>query len=661
MCGIAGIFSPQTNKGISVPLLKDMATAIQHRGPDEWGYYIDDTIGLAHVRLSIVGLEGGAQPIHNEDQTLWIVYNGEIYNYPELRRELVDQGHRFYTDTDTEVLLHLFEEMGSACLDRLNGQFAFAVWDTRKQELFLARDRLGIRPLHYTVYNNQLVFGSEIKAIFSYPEIPRRIDPIGLDQCFTFWTTLTPKTAFEGILELPPGHYLQATPDQLTIQRYWDIPLCPKEEQFESSVQDLQEQVRELLIDAVRVRLRADVPVGCYLSGGLDSSIITGSVVKQGMRDVRTFGIRFEESAFDEGEFQREMVSHLGCSHRELVAGNSQIGAALPDVLWHCEKPLLRTSPVPLYLLSGLVNQSDFKVVLSGEGADEIFGGYNIFREAKVRRFWSRYPESSRRADLIGQLYPYIFSNPRLKRTLQSFFAQGLDRAGEPIFSHLIRWGNTRRLSTFYADELQYQIGQYDGLNEVQAQLPDGFMCADALSRAQYLEMKTFLSNYLLSSQGDRMAMAHSVEIRLPYLDYRVVEFMSRVPARWKILGLKEKHLLKRAFCQDLPKRITNRSKHPYRAPISSSLLEQIHRGYGREMLSQAALKDAGMFNPARVERLINKCERQASVSEVDNMALIGILSSQVLHDRFIKNYTLPKRPLGSANVAADQRSITIS
>jgi len=637
-----------------------MATAIQHRGPDEWGYYIDDMIGLAHVRLSIVDLAGGTQPIHNEDQTLWIVYNGEVYNYPELRSDLVDKGHRFYTDTDTEVLLHLFEEMGPACLEQLNGQFAFAIWNAKEQELFLARDRLGIRPLHYTIHNQQLVFGSEIKAIFSYPEIPRRIDPIGLDQCFTFWTTLTPKTAFEGIQELPPGHYLQMTSDQLTIQQYWDIPLCPKDEQFESSVQDLQEQVRELLTDAVSVRLRADVPVGCYLSGGLDSSIITSSVVKQGMRDVQTFGIRFEDTAFDEGEFQQEMVSHLGCSHRELVARNAQIGSALPDVLWHCEKPLLRTSPVPLYLLSGLVNQSDFKVVLTGEGADEVFGGYNIFREAKVRRFWSRYPESSRRADLIGQLYPYIFDNPRLKRTLQSFFAQGLDRRDEPIFSHLIRWGNTHRLSNFYGDELQHRLGGYDGLQDIQAQLPDQFYGSDTLSRAQYLEMKTFLSNYLLSSQGDRMAMAHSVEIRLPFLDYRVVEFMSRVPARWKILGLKEKYLLKQAFGQDLPQRITRRSKHPYRAPISPSLLEQIEGGYARAMLSRSALIDAGLFNPDRVERLIHKCKRQASVSEVDNMALVGILSSQVLHDCFVGNFSIPGRSLGVPSLAVDKRAVTV-
>jgi len=638
-----------------------MATALQHRGPDEWGYYIDDTVGLAHVRLSIVDLEGGTQPIHNEDRSLWIVYNGEIYNYPELRRELVDRGHGFYTETDTEVLLHLFEEMGPACLERLNGQFAFAIWNTREQELFLARDRLGIRPLHYTIHNGQLVFGSEIKSIFAYREIPRRIDPIGLDQCFTFWTTLSPKTVFEGIQELAPGHYLRTTSDQLTIQQYWDIPLCSKDAQLESSVQDLQGQVHDLLLDAVRVRLRADVPVGCYLSGGLDSSIITNSVVKQGIHDVRTFGIRFEESDFDEGEFQQEMVSHLGCSHKELMARNSQIGSVLPDVLWHCEKPLLRTSPVPLYLLSGLVNQSDYKVVLTGEGADEVFGGYNIFREAKIRRFWSRCPESSRRADLIGQLYPYIFDNPRLKRTMQSFFAQGLDRVDEPIFSHLIRWGNTHRLSTFYADELRHQVGEYDGLQEAQAQLPDGFFHTDALSRAQYLEMKTFLSNYLLSSQGDRMAMAHSVEIRLPFLDYRVVEFMSRVPARWKILGLKEKYLLKRAFRQDLPKRITSRSKHPYRAPISSSLLEQIHRGYGKAMLSQSALRDAGMFNPERVERLVNKCERQAAVSEVDNMALVGVLSSQVLYDQFIGNFTLPEQALASADLAVDKRTSIVT
>ncbi|MHC4368541.1 MAG: asparagine synthase-related protein, partial [Planctomycetota bacterium] len=306
------------------------------------------------------------------------------------------------------------------------------------------------------------------------------------------------------------------------------------------------------------------------------------------------------------------------------------------------------------------VNKSGYKVVLTGEGADEVFGGYNIFREAKVRRFWARYPQSQSRAALLGQLYPYIFSNPRLKRTLQAFFARGLDKTDDPIYSHLIRWENTSRLKTFFSDQTTSAIGSYNGYEQVRQSLPEAYGRADSLARAQYLEMSIFLSNYLLSSQGDRVAMAHSLEIRLPYLDPRVIEFMGRVPAKWKIMGLNEKHILKKSFRGILPDEITGRSKHPYRAPIKHSLLNDRTAECTREALSEKSLKKVGLFNTGKVARLLRKLETLESPSEIDNMALVGILSSQLVFNRFIEEFPVGGHCSVSPNLLVDRRSETM-
>ncbi len=659
MCGIAGICHLNRPRDISLDALKLMAGAQHHRGPDEAGIYIDDRVGLAHSRLSIIDLAGGSQPIHNEDKSLWIVYNGEIFNYPELKENLLKRGHRFYTTSDTEVLLHLFEEKGPACLNELNGQFGFAIWNAKDNELFLARDRMGIRPLHYTIHDGRLIFASEIKAIFTLPEIKRQIDPIAMDQISTFWTTLPGRTAFEGINELPSGHFLHVRDGQINVKKYWDIPFYPRDEQVTDSPDDIAANIDDLLNDAIRIRLRADVTVGCYLSGGLDSSGITSRVLNNFNSSVRSFGIRFEEKDFDEGIHQNLMVDHLQVDHKEIVATNEMIGAIFPDVIRQAEKPILRTAPAPLFLLSRLVNQSGLKVVLTGEGADEFFGGYNILREAKVRQFWARQPDSTSRPDLFAQLYPYIFKNPRLKKTLQAFFARGLDEPDNPLFSHLIRWGNTRKIGTFFSAELKESIGDYNGFDELVEQLPAAFESWDSMSRAQYLEAGIFLSNYLLSSQGDRMAMGNSVEIRLPYLDPRIMDYMGKVPAKWKILGLDEKHILKKVFAKDLPKEILDRSKHPYRAPIAETLLNS-NGSYIEHVISPDQLKKAGLFEQATVQKLLLKIRRSSQPNEIDNMALTAVVSSQILYDQYIGNDPAREIAPAKVNVLIDRRNVKI-
>lgn len=615
-----------------------MISYLRHRGPDEAGVFVDDWVGLGHTRLSVVDLESGTQPIHDEAQRLWIVYNGEVFNFPELRKELIGRGHRFYTASDTEVILHLFEEKGIDCLDQLNGQFAMAIWDAQQRQLVLVRDRLGIRPLHYAIWDGKLVFASEIKAIFAIGSIPRRIDPIAMDQVFTFWSTLPGRSGFDGVYELPAGCYLLLKDGRINIGRYWDVPIHPEDGVVTHSLDRVGQEIYQLLDDAVRIRLRADVPVGCYISGGLDSSGVA-ALTNRYSDKLRTFGIRFERPPFDEGNYQQMMVSHLNVDHSQINATGQAIGQALPEVVWHCERPLLRTAPVPLFLLSDLVHQSGMKVVLTGEGADEVFGGYDIFKEAKIRRFWARDQDSDWRGRLIERLYQDVFTDGRVRSHVRSFFGKGLQAIDDPFYSHRIRWTNTARLKALFSDDLRSQIADYDPYQDLRGMLPDGFARAHWLCRAQYLETKVFLSQYLLSSQGDRVAMAHSVEIRLPYLDYRLVEFMVRIPPRWKILGLDEKHLLKRILSHLLPDQITSRTKHPYRAPIRTSLLNPQALAYIEPLLSERSVAQAGLLDPSKVYRLLQKAKSSGHLGEVDSMGLVGVVTSQLVYEQFIRNF----------------------
>lgn len=644
MCGIAGILNLNAQAPVSQDQLTPMVAILRHRGPDETGIYIDDHIGLGHARLSIIGLEGGGQPIANEDETLWIVYNGEAFNYIELKQDLIKKGHRFTTQTDTEVVLHLYEEHGPACLEKINGQFALAIWNSRTRELFLARDRVGIRPLFYTRTDNQLLFASEIKALFTHSQVHRAIDPLALNEVFTLWTTRTAGTIFENIHEVPPGHYMQIKNGRISQTAFWTIPHHPPEHRWPGSLEEAGEALRELLLDAVRIRLRADVPVGAYLSGGLDSSLITALIARHFNNRLNTFSIGFEQDDFDESSYQRQMVAHLGTAHQETRATNALIREHFPDVVWHCEKPILRTAPVPLFLLSGLVRDNALKVVLTGEGADEVFGGYNIFKEAKIRHAWARHPDSATRPRLLQKLYPYIFKNPsRGSAFLYQFYAVKPGDLNDPCFSHRIRWNNTGKNSTFFTDALRAQLNGHHPGDRVCDALPPDFMQRDPLSRAQYLEMDLFLSNYLLSSQGDRPAMAHSLEIRLPFLDYRVIDFAFRLPPHWKINGLNEKYILKQSFSGLIPDTVRTRAKQPYRAPIREVFFQPGPADYVDELLSPSALAKTGLFEPRKVERLLAKYRAGAPGSEVQNMAVVGILSAQLVHHQYIAAF--PRQP----------------
>ncbi|VAX32465.1 Asparagine synthetase [glutamine-hydrolyzing] [hydrothermal vent metagenome] len=646
MCGISGIFNFKED-GIDQDLLKEMVMMAGYRGPDDCGLYTDNCVGLAHARLSIIDPAGGRQPIHNEDRSLWITFNGEIFNYVELRQELIKQGHRFSTDTDTEVILHLYEEKGEDCLRYFNGQWAFAIWDKKKRRLFLSRDRIGVRPLFYTVAEGRLLFGSEIKSILVHPGVTREIDLNALDQLFTFWVTLPPRTFFRDIMELPPAHYMIVEDGKIITTPYWHLDYAQDNEGFGEVMdeRDYAERLRELLVDATRIRLRSDVPVGAYLSGGLDSAVVTAMIKNHTSTPLKTFSVTFKDPEFDESSYQREASRFFGTEHQDVSCSCEDIARVFPDVVWHTEKPVLRTAPAPLYILSGLVRDAGYKVVLTGEGSDEILGGYDIFKESKIRRFWAMQPLSGIRPLLLKRLYPYMQNLQRQPlEYLQAFFHARPEDLSNPFFSHLPRWGLTSRLKVFYSDTVKSELMSHDSYEDMKNLLPPDYDSWDSLSQAGYLEARYLLPGYILSSQGDRVSMAHSVEGRFPFLDHRVVEFASALPSTLKLKVLNEKYILKLCAGDMVPLSVRNRSKQPYRAPDGKSFFSsgsgKARFEYIEDLLSQERIKEFEIFNPDMVERLVDKFRKGQAIGAKDNMAFVGILSTQLFVYHYIKNFT---------------------
>ncbi len=638
MCGIAGCVNFGSER-VSPAHANRMIETLRHRGPDGSGIYDDGDAVLAHARLSIIDLEGGRQPMRNEDGSLWITFNGEIFNYVELRQQLFSRGHKFATKSDTEVILHLFEDLGPECVHCLNGQWAFAIWDRNKRELFLSRDRLGVRPLFYTTAGATFLFASEVKALFAHPDVPRELDPVGLDQVFTFWSAIPPRTAFRNVLELPPGHSMLVTQAGVAVRPHWQPDYTTSGDGRSES--EYAEELLSLLVDATRIRLRADVPVGAYLSGGIDSTFTTALIRKFTSAPLRTFSVSFADTEFDESAYQREAVRFLGTDHEEVRCTSEDIGRVFPDVIWHTEKPILRTAPAPLYILSNLVRSSGYKVVVTGEGADEMLGGYDIFKETKIRQFWRAHPHSRLRPLLLRRLYPYmqnIQNQPDAYRS--AFFQIGDNGRLEPFFSHLPRWQLTSRLKLFFSDALRAELGSYDAYGELLSDLPKAYTTWNRFCHAQYLEANYLLPGYILSSQGDRVGMAHAVEGRFPFLDHRVVEFASRLPVRLKMKALNEKYLLKRCAEGLVPPLIRQRSKQPYRAPDGRSLMQTSAREYVEELLSADRLRRDGVFDPASVQSLLSKFRSGRAIGVKDNMALVGIVSTQLVLYHFIHSFS---------------------
>ncbi|MCZ4090876.1 asparagine synthase (glutamine-hydrolyzing) [Sinorhizobium psoraleae] len=629
MCGFGGYFG-------SVPdgraLLEKMTAAIAHRGPDEEGVFTAPQAGLGHVRLSIVGLGDGQQPMSDATGELTIAFNGEIFNYVELRDELRAKGRRFRTSSDTEVILHLYEEMGEDCVSRLNGDFAFALWDNRRRRMMLARDRMGVRPLFYTMQGGTLYFASEVKALLQVPGLFAEIDPIALDQIFTLWAPIAPRTPFRDIWELEPATLMIADERGVATRAYWRLEFPDRDSPPRHTHEgQAAEELRALLTDATRIRMRADVPVGSYLSGGLDSSIVSALAAGMAPQGLRTFSVTFDSAEHDESAFQNEMAAALGTDHRAVACRAGDIARVFPDVIRFAERPVLRTAPAPLYQLSGLVRDSGLKVVLTGEGADEVFAGYDIFKESRVRRFCGRQPGSRMRPHLFRKLYPYL---PGLKQQspeyLAAFFGAGDDPLDDPLFSHRPRLKGTAATKMFFSGDLRAKLAGYDAADELVGRLPEAFGRWHPLHQAQYLESRFLLPGYILSSQGDRMAMAHGVEGRFPFLDHRLVEFAAGLPPEMKLKGLVEKHILREATRDLLPASIGKRTKQPYRAPDSHSFSGPGELDYVRTAMSEEAIAAGGLFNAKAVAKLCEKCRARPASGFRDNAAFVGILSTQL-------------------------------
>lgn len=646
MCGIAG--SVALRDETPPPALDDLAAmvaALRHRGPDEFGLYRDRRAGLGHARLSIIDLATGQQPLANETGSTWVVFNGEIYNYVELRAELIAHGHQFRTQSDTEVIVHAWEQWAEGAFVRFNGQFAVALWDAAAETLVLARDRLGVRPIYMCEHGGRIWFASEVKAIFAGdPSIPRRLDPLGLAETFTFWTTIAPQTSFAGVTELEPGHVRTISHGRTEDRAFWE-PQYPVDERtaFSGTLDEAAECVRARIEESVRLRvLRADVPVGSYLSGGLDSSVVAALGRRVKGQRFCTYAIRFEDAEYDETRFQRTMAAFIESDHHEITVRRKDIADVFPEVVCHAESPLLRTAPAPLFLLSRLVRESGIKVVLTGEGADEIFAGYDLFREGKVRRFWGREPASAIRPRLLERLYPYLARSPVTQRAMaEEFFGRGREQWAEPGFSHRTRWQPAAALQRLFTADLRHEANRLDVTERLLAALPGDFRQWSFLAQDQYLEVRTLLSGYLLSSQGDRMLMAHSVEGRFPFLDMDLVELANSLPPSYKLRGLDEKHVLKRAAAGLVPEEILRRPKQPYRAPDALAFVGLGSPDWVAEVVSQRAVAEAGVFDPTAVGRLWSKC-RSHSVGEqfsnADNMALVGVLSTGLLFEQLVRS-----------------------
>jgi len=639
MCGIAGYVNLD-GRPVDPVVLDTMIRTLGHRGPDGYGVQTLQEAGLAHARLSIIDLSGGAQPMSTESGAIWVTFNGEIYNYIELRQILLDRGHRFATQSDTEVILRAYLEYGAECVNHFNGQFAFAIWDGPRRRLFAARDRIGKKPFYYAARHNVFVFGSELKAVVAHPEVPRALDLHALRQVMTFWCMVPPRTIVEGVQELPPGCTLTLENARVRVSRYWQLQYADCN--GARSEADYAEELRALLVDSVRLRmLRSDVPVGAYLSGGLDSTTIAATVRRFTDVPLRTFSVTFTDKEFDEGPFQRRVVSELGLrDHCETHCSAEDIGRVFPEVIRFAEQPIVRTAPAPLLLLSRLVREQGYKVVLTGEGSDEVLGGYDIFKEAKVRRFWAQRPESRLRPLLLKRLYPYL---PRLQSQspayLRAFFHADPASLDDPFFSHRPRWEMTSRMELFLSGDARRTLNGYQPIDELADTLPDAYARWPPFCQAQYLETTVLLAGYILSSQGDRMQMANSVEGRCPFLDYRIAEFAARVPPRLKMKALNEKSLLKKAVADLIPPFLADRPKQPYRSTDVPSFYDESGRArfeYVDELLSTRALACTGIFDPDAVGRLVAKARAGQVIGFKDSMAFVTVLSTQLVTAQLI-------------------------
>ncbi len=641
MCGIAGFLNNPTADSVST--LGDMLTLIAHRGPDAAGGFVDNTAAIGSVRLSIVDIEGGSQPAVNETRDVAVVFNGEIFNYLELRSRLVEQGVHFKTRSEVELILQLYLLQDKAVFESLEGQFAIAIWDARIDRLLLARDRVGIRPLFWSQVNGTFAFASEIKSFLALPGFEHRLDKKALLQTLKFWTVVGNRSAFEGVQQIPPGHFLSVENNGAQLSRYWDnlSPFMAEPLKLNSD-EEYVDLFRETLIDSIDRQCMSEVEVGSYLSGGLDSTVIATGLGKiLGHKGLRTYSVEFEDAEYDESEAQRQVVEKNSFQHTSVRIQDGDIASVFPSVVYHAETPIFRSAPAPLFHLSSKVHDDGIKVVQTGEGADEILLGYDLFREVAIRRFWSRQPDSNWRGHLMRRLYAYLpqYRNPRYFNLILDFYRSTLQDSS-PHYAMAVRWNNADAFSLYLHPDMQNLANTYDPVADLDSWLPKRYEDGDDIMRAQIIEMQTLLANYLLSSQGDRMSMAHSVEGRYPYLDEKFMALSGRLPRSLKLRGLKDKFILREAFSDVVPETIRRRPKIAYQAPdISGFVTDGKFPDYVEDLMSPSRINSVGIFDIEQVQRLMQKAKNYnlSRVGYRDNMAFIIVLSTMLLDDLYVR------------------------
>lgn len=599
MCGITGFVTDSTRAGNQLEraeILERMCTVMSHRGPDDQGTMVNDVVALGMRRLSIIDLSGGHQPMSSGNNTL--VFNGEIYNYRELRQHLQDRGYHFQTKSDTESILHSYEEYGDNCVDHLRGMFAFALWDASKRKLFIARDRVGEKPLYYTITKNgTFVFGSELKCLLEHRDVEREIDPESVDAYLTFGYVPDPLSIFKGIRKLPPGYSLTLIDGKLTTKQYWDFPYEQSEERSEA---DYVEELRQRLQESVRMRLVSDVPLGAFLSGGVDSSTIVALMAREMSEPVKTFSIGFAEDSYDELKYARLVAQRFGTDHHELIV-TPDVCNIVDELIRHFDEPFADQSSIPTYYVSKLAREH-VTVVLSGDGGDELFAGYTRYAIDLKRQGFERLPRFLRQ-NVMKSLSEHLPHGARGRNYLYNVALDPIDR----YIDNISVFTKLNRGSLYSEDFLESLAGQQSAVamyRELASQVTTG----DPLERLLYLDSKTYLPGDILT-KVDRMSMAVSLEARVPLLDHQLIEFVARMPASLKMRGDESKYIFKRAVADLVPKEILTRSKQGFGVPIGAWINDQL-RERTHETLRDRVTRERGYFRPEYIDVLLAEHER---------------------------------------------------